>query len=108
MSIQRVGVIGAGPIGMMHATLARLQGAQKVIVLDNEPAEYAKLFWRKTGKGWYHKVALKHVARGVYTVEMPEIPDEGIEYYLRVKTAGGKELVWPSTAPALNQTVVQN
>lgn len=33
-----VAVIGAGPIGMMHACLARLQGAQKVIVLDNNPA----------------------------------------------------------------------
>ncbi len=33
-----VAVIGAGPIGIMHAALARLQGAQKVIVLDNNPA----------------------------------------------------------------------
>lgn len=33
-----VAVIGAGPIGMMHAALARLQGAQRVIVLDNNPA----------------------------------------------------------------------
>lgn len=33
-----VAVIGAGPIGIMHACLARLQGAQKVIVLDNNPA----------------------------------------------------------------------
>ena len=41
-----VAVIGAGPIGMMHACLARLQGAQKVIVLDNNPArlEMAKRF----------------------------------------------------------------
>jgi L-iditol 2-dehydrogenase len=30
-----VAIMGAGPIGMMHATLARQQGAQKVIVLDN-------------------------------------------------------------------------
>jgi L-iditol 2-dehydrogenase len=29
-----VAVMGAGPIGLMHATLARLQGAQRVIVLD--------------------------------------------------------------------------
>ncbi len=29
-----VAIIGAGPIGMMHAALARLQGAQKVFVLD--------------------------------------------------------------------------
>jgi L-iditol 2-dehydrogenase len=32
-----VAIIGAGPIGMMHAVLARLQGAQRVIVLDNNP-----------------------------------------------------------------------
>ncbi len=41
-----VAVIGAGPIGMMHAVLARLQGAQKIMVLDNNPArlEMAKRF----------------------------------------------------------------
>lgn len=36
-----VAVIGAGPIGIMHAALARLQGAQKVLVLDNNPARLA-------------------------------------------------------------------
>ena len=41
-----VAIIGAGPIGIMHAALARLQGAQKVIVLDNNPArlEMARRF----------------------------------------------------------------
>ena len=41
-----VAVIGAGPIGIMHAMLARLQGAQKVFVLDvNEKRlEMAKRF----------------------------------------------------------------
>ncbi|HAB19925.1 MAG TPA: zinc-binding dehydrogenase [Verrucomicrobiota bacterium] len=41
-----VAVIGAGPIGVMHAALARLQGAQKVFILDNNPArlEMAKGF----------------------------------------------------------------
>jgi L-iditol 2-dehydrogenase len=32
-----VAVIGAGPIGVMHAALSRLQGAQKVFVLDVNP-----------------------------------------------------------------------
>ena len=36
-----VAVLGAGPIGIMHACLARLQGAQKVIVLDTNPARLA-------------------------------------------------------------------
>jgi L-iditol 2-dehydrogenase len=41
-----VAVIGAGPIGVMHALLARQQGAQKVIILDNNPArvEMARRF----------------------------------------------------------------
>ncbi len=41
-----VAVIGAGPIGMMHAVLARQQGAQKILVLDTNPArlEMAKRF----------------------------------------------------------------
>ena len=33
-----VAVIGAGPIGIMHAVVSRLQGAQRVYVLDNNPA----------------------------------------------------------------------
>jgi L-iditol 2-dehydrogenase len=33
-----VAVFGAGPIGIMHAVLARLEGAQKVYVFDNNPA----------------------------------------------------------------------
>ena len=41
-----VAVIGAGPIGIMHAVLSRLQGAQKVYLLDNNPArlEMARKF----------------------------------------------------------------
>jgi L-iditol 2-dehydrogenase len=33
-----VAILGAGPIGMIHASLARLQGAQKVFVVDTNPA----------------------------------------------------------------------
>jgi L-iditol 2-dehydrogenase len=41
-----VAVIGAGPIGIMHAVLSRLQGAQKVYLFDTNPArlEMAKQF----------------------------------------------------------------
>lgn len=41
-----VAVIGAGPIGIMHAMLSRHQGAQKVYVLDVNPArlEMARRF----------------------------------------------------------------
>jgi L-iditol 2-dehydrogenase len=41
-----VAVIGAGPIGIMHAAVARLQGAQRVYVFDSNPArlEMARRF----------------------------------------------------------------
>ncbi len=41
-----VAVIGAGPIGIMHAVVSRLQGAQKIYILDNNPArlEMARSF----------------------------------------------------------------
>ena len=41
-----VAVIGAGPIGVMHANVARAQGAQKVLMLDTNPnrLEMAKAF----------------------------------------------------------------
>jgi len=41
-----VAVVGAGPIGIMHACLARLEGAQKVFVIDTNPKrlEIAKGF----------------------------------------------------------------
>jgi len=79
----------------------------KVILLDNEPAAEARLFWRSMGKGWFKKIPMRHVARGVYEVALPEVPGEGVEYYLRVKTAAGREMVWPTTAPSVNQTLVQ-
>jgi hypothetical protein len=79
----------------------------KVMVLDNEgPAETA-LCWRTLGGGEFRELPLRHVARGVYQVTLPVVPDDGAEYYIRVKTAAGKPLVWPATAPGLNFTMVQ-
>ena len=34
-------MLGAGPIGILHANLARLQGAQKVFVVDTNPERLA-------------------------------------------------------------------
>jgi len=79
----------------------------KVIVLDNEPPGEALLFWRELGQGEFCSVPLRHVARGVHQVKLPEVPAGGAEYFIRVATAGGKDLVWPPTAPGLNFTVVE-
>jgi hypothetical protein len=75
------------------------------IVLDNHPPKSVMLAWRPLGKGVFRNVKVRHVARGVYRAELPPA-SEHFEYRLEAETAAGKQLVWPPTAPALNQTVV--
>ena len=77
----------------------------KVIVLDNQPAQLAALYWRPLGQGNFRKRDLTHVSRGVYQCTLASVQND-IEYYIAVETAGGKKLTWPVTAPEMNQTVV--
>jgi hypothetical protein len=78
------------------------------ILLDNQPPRKAVLYWRGIGRGRYSQLPLRHVARGVYAVEIPaqDTMVVAIEYYLRVTTSSGSELVFPAMAPEINQTVV--
>ena len=76
-----------------------------VIVLDNQPAKTAALFWRALGRGEFKRINLQHVARAVYSVTIPAA-QEDLEYYIAATTLAGDNLVWPATAPAQNQTVV--
>jgi len=80
----------------------------KAILLDpHGPAEMV-LYWRPMGSGDFEKVRLNHVARGVYSAEIPagQIQKRDIEYYVRATTANRVTLTFPATAPQLNQTVV--
>jgi len=77
----------------------------KVIVLDNQPANSAAIYWRPLGRGEFQKQDLTHLARGVYSVTLPPVLTD-MEYYVVAETAGGKKLIWPATAPEMNQTVV--
>ena len=76
-----------------------------VIVLDNAPAKNAALHFRVMAHGNWQEFPLEHVGRAVYRVELPGV-QEAMEYYITAETATGQKLVWPATAPALNQTVV--
>jgi hypothetical protein len=77
----------------------------KVIILDNQPARSAALYWRPLGRGEFRKHDLTHVARGVYQGTLESVQND-IEYYIAAETAEGKKLIWPITAPEVNQTVV--
>lgn len=75
-------------------------------LLGIEPAE-AAVHWRRLGRGEFAKTPLAHVARGVYRVTLPaEAVKADLEYYVSVTSKEGKTLVFPATAPRLNQTVI--
>jgi hypothetical protein len=76
-----------------------------VLVLGGEPNE-AALCWRPLGPGPFARVPLAHVARGVYSAVLPAAAVKGdFEYYLEAAVAGQK-LLWPATAPTINQSLV--
>jgi hypothetical protein len=77
----------------------------RVIILAASPAAEASLYWRPLGQGEYQAVDLKKRDRGVYEVTCPETGRD-IEYYVRVR-AGENVVVYPATAPEINQTVVR-
>jgi len=76
----------------------------KVIILAQNPPREAALYWREMGKGKYQVVPLQKVARSVYSVTLPALSVD-IEYYIKART-GEQDIVFPVTAPALNQTIV--
>jgi hypothetical protein len=76
----------------------------KVIILAQNPPQEAALYWREMGKGKYQVVPLQKVARSVYSVTLPALSAD-IEYYIKART-GEQDIVFPGTAPALNQTIV--
>ncbi len=76
-----------------------------LIALDNHPLKTVLLYWRPLGRGVWQSRDLLHVARGVYRVTLPN-NGASFEYRVQAQTAAGRKLVWPATAPELNQTVV--
>ena len=78
----------------------------KVIVMDERSPVKAALKYRKIGAGKYLETPLNHVARGVYTVQLPPVTKAGWEYYLEVELANGETLLWPATAPSICQTII--
>ena len=80
----------------------------KVIILAQKQPADAALYWRQMGKSKFNKISLTYIARGVYSVAIPaeRIDQADIEYYIKAYSAEGTELVFPATAPDINQTVV--
>jgi hypothetical protein len=58
------------------------------------------------GAGQFKPVAAAHKARQTYSVKLPAQSSGTVEYYLEAVLEDGQKVVWPATAPALNQTVI--
>jgi len=78
--------------------------ALTVLVLDNQPPRSVRLCWRPLGGAAWQQRALTSTGRARYRVALPAADD--FEYHLAAETAGGRQLIWPATAPEINQTVV--
>jgi hypothetical protein len=76
----------------------------KIILLAATPPQDAALFWRELGGGKFQAIPLRKIARSVYAAELPA-SEKDIEYYVKALAREG-DIYFPSTAPALNQTVV--
>lgn len=77
----------------------------KVICFNIKP-KVARIFWRSLGDNKYQQADLKKISESYW---MATIPSEGItddfEYYITIDD--GKEYLFPSSAPVINNSVVQ-
>jgi hypothetical protein len=79
--------------------------ALRFIVLDSRPANAVTLVWRPLGAGDFRRLPAQLQARATYHVPLPR-SEESFEYRIEVQTADEKTILWPATAPEMNQTVV--
>jgi len=78
----------------------------EVVVLGTKPRE-AFVSVSPLGENKATRLPLVHVTRGVYSVTLPpELIPSDFEYHIQVTSEDGRKLLFPPTAPKLNQTVV--
>ena len=78
----------------------------RAFVLSRARCTGVNLYWRSLGEGRFKKAAATYRARQAYRVALPARSQGAVEYYLEAALDEGRKVVWPATAPAINQTVV--
>lgn len=102
-----------GPVRMFVPTVrsSLISGESlklNVILMGAKPQE-AVLYWKALGEEKFAKKTFEHVNRGVYSIMLsPKAIDSDFEYYIQIITEKGEKLLFPATAPVLNQSVVVN
>ncbi|MCX6876005.1 MAG: malectin domain-containing carbohydrate-binding protein [Verrucomicrobia bacterium] len=77
----------------------------RIIALDHQPVASVTVQIRPLGKGEWQTIAARHLGRAVYQATLPAAEND-FEYRISAATTAGTPLVWPATAPGINQTVV--
>jgi hypothetical protein len=92
--------------------------ARRTLMNANEPQEIRafvhsspkctglSLHWRALGDAAFKTVAATGRARQAYRVNLPAPSQSTVEYYLEALLETGQRVLWPATAPAINQTVI--
>lgn len=78
----------------------------RAFVLAGSKCAGVNLYWRTLGEGTFKKVVATHRARQAYRVALPAQSDGAVEYYLEATLDDNQKILWPATAPSINQTVV--
>lgn len=100
----------AGPARLILPTVRGAQHAGealalRILALDRQPVKSVSAHFRPLGAGKWEEIPATHFARAVWDARLPAVQDD-FEYYVTAETSGGQKLVWPATAPTLNQTVI--
>jgi hypothetical protein len=78
----------------------------RAFVLSGPKCTGVNLLWRSLGEGRFKRLAATHRARQAYRAALPAASRGTVEYYLEAVLEDGQKLLWPATAPAINQTVI--
>ena len=78
----------------------------RAFVLAFPKSTGVNLYWRSLGDGAFRKVVATHRTRQAYRVTLPAQSPGTVEYYLEAVLDDGQKVLWPATAPSINQTMV--
>jgi hypothetical protein len=77
----------------------------RIIALDRQEVNSVSVKIRSLGTKKWEIIEAKHVARAVWNAMLPAAVND-FEYLIVSETPGVTKMIWPATAPEINQTVV--
>jgi len=78
----------------------------RAFVLSGPKCTGVNLHWRSLGDGSFKKVGATRRTRQAYRATLPAQVQGTVEYYLESVLDNGRRVLWPATAPSMNQTVI--